>query len=74
MLEEKILMNGTATKQLNILGLMLNYEVVMNGITVRQFLNASGLPTKWSKQSKRMNTRELAKVAKNQTVMVVFNR
>ena len=39
--------------------------------TVRQFLTASGLPTKWSKRSKRMSTKQLAKIAKNQTVMVV---
>ena len=32
---------------------------------------SAGLPTKWSKQSKSMSTRELAKIAKNQTVMVV---
>ena len=49
-------------------------ELVNFGIkasTVRQFLNASGLPTKWSKKSKRMSTKDLAKIAKNQTVMVV---
>jgi serine protease Do len=33
--------------------------------TVRQFLNASGLTTKWSKRSKPMSTRELAKIAKS---------
>jgi hypothetical protein len=35
MLEEKILMNDTAKKQYNILTLMLNHEVVMNGIGVK---------------------------------------
>ena len=52
-------------------------ELVNFGIkasTVRQFLNASGLPTKWSKRSKSMSTRELAKIAKSQTVMVVCHR
>jgi S1-C subfamily serine protease len=52
-------------------------ELVNFGIkasTVRQFLNASGLPTKWSKRSKRMSTKELAKIAKSQTVMVVCHR
>ena len=52
-------------------------ELVNFGIkasTVRQFLSASGLPTKWSKRSKSMSTRELAKIAKNQTVMVVCHR
>ncbi len=42
--------------------------------TVRQFLNASGLTTKWSKRSKPMSTRELAKIAKSQTVMVVCHQ
>ena len=49
-------------------------ELVNFGIkasTVRQFLSASGLPTKWSERSKRMSTKELAKIAKSQTVMVV---
>tara|TARA_B110000196_G_C20625795_1_gene421643 strand:+ start:182 stop:568 length:387 start_codon:yes stop_codon:yes gene_type:complete len=42
--------------------------------TVRQFLTCSGLPTKWSQRSQSMFTKELAKIAKNQTVMVVCNR
>jgi S1-C subfamily serine protease len=52
-------------------------ELVNFGIktsTVRQFLNASGLTTKWSKRSKPMSTRELAKIAKIQTVMVVCHQ
>ena len=52
-------------------------ELVNFGIkasTVRQFLTASGLPTKWSKRSKGMSTRQLAKIAKSQTVMVVCHR
>ena len=42
--------------------------------TVRQFLTSSGLPTKWSNRSERMSTKEIAKIAKNQTVMVVCHR
>ena len=38
---------------------------------VRQFLSSSGLATKWSGRSKNISTRELAKIAKSQTVMVV---
>ena len=52
-------------------------ELVNFGIkasTVRQFLSSSGLPTKWSKRSKSMSTRELAKIAKRQTVMVMCHR
>ena len=48
-----------------------NVNFGIKASTVRQFLNASGLPTKWSKRSKSMSTRELAKIAKSQTVMVV---
>ena len=39
--------------------------------TVKQFLNSAGLPTKWSERSKSMTPRDLAKIAENQTVMVV---
>ena len=40
----------------------------------RQFLTSSGLPTKWSQKSKPISTRELAKIAKRQTVMVMCHR
>ena len=51
-------------------------ENVNSGIkasTVRQFLTSAGLPTKWSNRTKRKSTKELAQIAKNQTVMVVCN-
>ena len=51
-----------------------NVNFGIKASTVRQFLNASGLPTKWSKRSKSMSTRELAKIAKRQTVMVMCHR
>ena len=51
-----------------------NVNFGIKASTVRQFLNASGLPTKWSKRSKSMSTRELAKIAKKQTVMVLCHR
>jgi S1-C subfamily serine protease len=50
-----------------------NVNFGIKASTVRQFLTASGLPTKWSKRPKRMSTKQLAKIAKNQTVMVVCN-
>jgi len=50
-----------------------NVNFGIKASTVRQFLTASGLPTKWSKKSKGMSTKDLAKIAKNQTVMVVCN-
>jgi S1-C subfamily serine protease len=48
-----------------------NVNFGIKASTVRQFLTASGLPTKWASRSKRMSTKDLAKIAKNQTVMVV---
>ena len=52
-------------------------ELVNFGIkasTVKQFLNSSGLPSSWSRRSKRMSTKEIAKIAENQTVMVMCHR
>ena len=50
-----------------------NVNFGIKASTVRQFLTASGLPTKWSNRSRNMSTKDLAKIAKNQTVMVVCN-
>jgi S1-C subfamily serine protease len=69
---------GVVVAQLNKLKVARNYgsslENVNFGIkasTIKQFLNSSGLPSSWSKRSKRMSTKEIAKIAENQTVMVV---
>jgi len=51
-----------------------NVNFGIKASTVRQFLTASGLPTKWSGRSTSMSTKNLAKIAKNQTVMVVCNQ
>jgi S1-C subfamily serine protease len=51
-----------------------NVNFGIKASTVRQFLSSSGLPTKWSKRSESMSTRELAKIAKRQTVMVMCHR
>jgi S1-C subfamily serine protease len=51
-----------------------NVNFGIKASTVRQFLSASGLPTKWSKRSKSMSTKDLAKIAKMQTVMVMCYR
>jgi hypothetical protein len=48
-----------------------NVNFGIKASTVRQFLTSSGLPTKWSQRTHSMSTKELAKIAKNQTVMVV---
>ena len=51
-----------------------NVNFGIKASTVRQFLTSSGLTAKWSKRSKGISTKELAKIAKNQTVMVVCHR
>ena len=51
-----------------------NVNFGIKASTVRQFLTASGLPTKWSERSVKMSTKEIAKIAKSQTVMVVCHR
>ena len=48
-----------------------NVNFGIKASTVRQFLTSSGLSTKWSDKSKPMSTKDLAKIAKRQTVMVV---
>jgi S1-C subfamily serine protease len=47
-----------------------NVNFGIKASTVRQFLTSAGLPTKWSNRTEQKTTRELAKIAKNQTVMV----
>jgi S1-C subfamily serine protease len=42
--------------------------------TVRQFLNSSGLPTKWSNRSKKISTKELAQIAQKQTLLVLCHK
>lgn len=51
-----------------------NVNFGIKASTVRQFLTASGLPSKWSARSKKMSTKALAKIAKKQTLMVVCHR
>ena len=51
-----------------------NVNFGIKASTVRQFLSSSGLPTKWSDKSEPMSTKELAKIAKRQTVMVVCQK
>jgi len=51
-----------------------NVNFGIKASTVRQFLSSSGLPTKWSNRSKAMSTKDLAKIAKRQTVMVVCHQ
>jgi len=51
-----------------------NVNFGIKASTVRQFLTSSGLPSKWSTRSKKMSTKELAKVAQRQTLMVMCHQ
>jgi len=51
-----------------------NVNFGIKASTVKQFLNTSGLPTKWSERSEPMSNQELSKIASKQTVMVVCHR
>ena len=48
-----------------------NVNFGIKASTVKQFLTSAGLPTKWSQQTKPIESKDLAKIAKNQTLMVV---
>ena len=50
-----------------------NVNFGIKASTVRQFLTSAGIPTKWSNRTERKSFREVAQIAKNQTVMVVCN-
>jgi V8-like Glu-specific endopeptidase len=50
-----------------------NVNFGIKASTVRQFLTSAGLPTKWSNQSELVSSKNLAKIARNQTLMVVCN-
>jgi S1-C subfamily serine protease len=51
-----------------------NVNFGIKASTVRQFLTTAGLPTKWAARSKAISTKELAKIARSQTVMVACHR
>ena len=51
-----------------------NVNFGIKATTVRLFLESSGLPSKWSTRSKKISTKELAKVAQRQTVMVMCHQ
>ena len=51
-----------------------NVNFGVKASTVRQFLDSSGLPSKWSNRSKRISTKEIAQIAEKQTLMVMCYR
>jgi len=50
-----------------------NVNFGIKASTVRQFLTSAGLPTKWSQKAKPISSKNLAKIARNQTLMVICN-
>ena len=64
---------GVAVSRLNVNRTdTINFGI--KGSTVKQFLSANDIPTKWSNRNKVINTQELYKIASKQTVMVVCHR
>ena len=51
-----------------------NVNFGIKASTVRQFLTAAGLPTKWSDRKKKKSRKEVAQIAKKQTVMVMCHK
>ena len=46
----------------------------IKGSTVKQFLSAHDIPTKWSNRKDKIDTKDLYKIASKQTIMVVCYR
>ena len=64
---------GVAVSRLNVNRTdTINFGI--KGSTVKQFLSANDIPTKWSNRNKVINTQELYKIASKETVMVVCHR
>jgi len=59
-------------KAIGTLPKIVNFGIKVS--TVKQFLNSSGLPSSWSKHTKTMSTKDIVKVAENQTVMAMCHR
>ena len=51
-----------------------NVNFGIKASTVRQFLTSSGLPSKWSTRSKKMDNEQIASIAEKQTLMVLCHR
>ena len=64
---------GVAVSRLNVnRAEYVNFGI--KGSTVKQFLSAHEIPTKWSNRQKDKSTKEIYKIASKQTVMVVCHR
>ncbi len=64
---------GVAVSRLNVNRTdTINFAI--KGSTVKQFLSAHNVPTKWSNRQENITTQDLYKIATKQTVMVVCHR
>ena len=64
---------GVAVSRLNVnRAEYVNFGI--KGSTVKQFLSAHDIPTKWSNRNKAIDSEQLYKIASKQTVMVVCHR
>ena len=50
------------------------FDVGIKGSTVKQFLSAHDIPTKWSNRNKAIDSEQLYKIASKQTIMFVCHR
>ena len=64
---------GVAVSRLNVNRTdTINFGI--KGSTVKQFLSAHNVPTKWSNRQDKIDTKDIYKIASKQTVMVVCHR
>ena len=64
---------GVAVSRLNVNRTdTINFGI--KGSTVKQFLSALNVPTKWSNRQDKIDTKDIYKLASKQTVMVVCHR
>ena len=64
---------GVAVSRLNVNRTdTINFGI--KGSTVKQFLSAHDVPTKWSNRQDKIDTKDIYKIASKQTVMVVCHR
>ena len=64
---------GVVVEQVNV-SRSDNVNFAIKGSTVKQFLSAHNVPTKWSNRQDKIDTKDIYKIASKQSVMVVCLR
>ena len=64
---------GVVVEQVNV-SRSDNVNFAIKGSTVKQFLSAHNVPTRWSNRKDNIDTKDIYKIASKQTVMVVCHR